>query len=396
MATSAQQVRAWQGPTILGYGFRPFFLGGAIFAAFAMAVWIGAISGVWNIPSAYGAVEWHAHELLWGYVPAVITGFLLTAIPNWTGRLPLVGKPLAILWLFWFAGRVAMFASVYLPATVAAAIDLTFLAALSFVVARELVAGRNWHNLKVLAMVAVLMIGNIVFHMQAISGEAASSGVGARIGVAAAILLIAIIGGRIIPSFTRNWLAKRGPGRLPAQFDRADQVVLAVTSLALATWTVLPESMISGVLGILAGLLNLYRLLRWTGWRTFDEPLVTILHAGYVFVPIGFIMTAASSLWPDVMPRAASQHAWMAGAIAIMTLAVMTRASLGHSGRPLMADRRISTIYALAITAAVSRIVSGVIPGVPWLLEIAGVAWILAFTGFAIVYAPLLAVRRTA
>jgi uncharacterized protein involved in response to NO len=154
--------------------------------------------------------------------------------------------------------------------------------------------------------------------------------------------------------------------------------------------------MISGVLGILAGLLNLYRLLRWAGWRTFEEPLVTILHAGYVFLPVGFIMTAASSLWPDLMPRAASQHAWMAGAIAIMTLAVMTRASLGHSGRPLMADRRISTIYALAITAAVSRIVSGVLPGVPWLLEIAGVAWILAFAGFAIVYAPLLAMRRTA
>lgn len=396
MATSAQQVRAWQGPAILGYGFRPFFLGGAIFAAFAMAVWIGAISGVWNIPSAYGAVEWHAHELLWGYVPAVIAGFLLTAIPNWTGRLPVVGKPLAILWLFWFAGRVAMFVSCYLPVEATAAIDLTFLVALSFVVARELVAGRNWHNLKVLAVVAMLMIGNIVFHMQAIAGEAASSGVGARIGVAAAILLIAIIGGRIIPSFTRNWLARRGPGRLPAQFDRADQVVLAVTSLALATWTALPESMISGVLGILAGLLNLYRLLRWAGWRTFEEPLVTILHAGYVFLPVGFIMTAASSLWPDLMPRAASQHAWMAGAIAIMTLAVMTRASLGHSGRPLMADRRISTIYALAITAAVSRIVSGVLPGVPWLLEIAGVAWILAFAGFAIVYAPLLAMRRTA
>lgn len=396
MATSAQQVRAWQGPAILGYGFRPFFLGGAIFAAFAMAVWIGAISGVWNIPSAYGAVEWHAHELLWGYVPAVIAGFLLTAIPNWTGRLPVVGKPLAILWLIWFAGRVAMFVSVHLPVTVAAAIDLTFLVALSFAVARELVAGRNWHNLKVLAVVAVLMIGNIVFHMQAITGEAASSGVGARIGVAAAILLIAIIGGRIIPSFTRNWLARRGPGRLPAQFDRADQVVLVATALALATWTAWPESITSGILGSLAGLLNAYRLLRWAGWRTFAEPLVTILHAGYVFVPIGFIMTAASSLWPDVMPRAASQHAWMGGAIAIMTLAVMTRASLGHSGRPLTADNRISTIYALAITAVVSRVASGVLPSVPWLLEIAGVAWILAFTGFVIVYAPLLAVRRAA
>lgn len=392
MATSAQQVRAWRGPALFGYGFRPFFLGAAAYAAFAMVVWVGVISGTWNIPSSYDPVAWHAHEFLWGYLPAVIAGFLLTAVPNWTGRLPIVGVPLAILWCIWLAGRFAMFGSSYVPIEVAAAIDTAFLLALALVVAREILAGKNRHNLMVLGVVGILIAGNVVFHMQVISGEHAAHGIGIRIGVAAAVLLIAVIGGRIVPSFTRNWLAKRG-GPLPAQFDWVDKTVLAVSLLALAAWVVFPESIISGYTGILAGLANFYRLARWVGWRSFAEPLVVILHIGYLFVPIGFVMTGGSALYPDAIPHAAAQHAWMAGAIAIMTLAVMTRASLGHSGRPLVASRQISAIYVLAVIAATTRIAAGIMPAIPWLLEIAAMAWILAFSGFVIVYAPLLALR---
>ncbi|MEP7173391.1 MAG: NnrS family protein [Aestuariivirga sp.] len=393
MATTAQQIRAWQGPAILGYGFRPFFLGAAAYAATVMAVWIGALLGAWSIPSAYGMVEWHAHEFIWGYLPAVIAGFLLTAIPNWTGRLPIVGVPLAILWCFWFAGRLAMFVSSYLPVTIAAAIDLSFLAVLLTVVAREIIAGRNWTNLKVLAVVTILAIGNIVFHTQVITGGNAASGIGVRIGMAATVLLIALVGGRIVPSFTRNWLAKRGPGALPAQFGWFDQAVLAVTVLALLLWTLFPASAVSGAIGLLTGALNLLRLARWAGWRSFAEPLVAILHAGYLFVPVGFLLTGSVALWPETVPRAAAQHAWMAGAIAVMTLAVMTRASLGHSGRPLVAGKGITAIYGLVTAAAVTRVFSGIVPGIPWLLEIAGAAWIMAFIGFVIIYIPLLVLR---
>ena len=390
MATSAQQIRAWQGPAVLGYGFRPFFLGAAAFAAMAMAAWIGAVVGAWTIPSAYGPVEWHAHEFLWGYLPAVIAGFLLTAIPNWTGRLPIVGMPLAILWCFWFAGRLAMFVSSYLPTAVAAGIDVSFLAALAFVVAREIIAGRNWKNLKVLVVVTILAAGNLVFHIQAITGGNAASGIGVRIGVAAAILLIAIVGGRIVPSFTRNWLARRGPGALPAPFGWIDQAALAVTVLALLLWTGFPASTVSGTIGLLAGALNVFRLARWAGWRCLAEPLVAILHAGFLFVPAGFLLTGTAALWPEIVPPAAAQHAWMAGAIAVMTLAVMTRASLGHSGRPLAAGKGTTAIYCLAITAVIARVISGIVPAIPWLLEFAGAAWIMAFLGFVIIYAPLL------
>ena len=182
---------------------------------------------------------------------------------------------------------------------------------------------------------------------------------------------------------------------MPAQFGRVDKIVLAVSLLALAAWVIFPESIVSGYTGILAGLANFYRLARWTGWCCFAEPLVVILHVGYLFVPIGFVLTGASVLYPDAIPHAAAQHAWMAGAIAIMTLAVMTRASLGHSGRPLVASRQISAIYLLAVVAATTRIAAGIAPAVPWLLEIAGMTWIMAFSGFVIVYAPLLALRRT-
>ena len=355
-----------------------------------MMIWIWSLAAGWAIPSAYGPVDWHAHEFLWGYLYAVAAGFLLTAIPNWTGRLPVVGLPLAVLWILWLCGRLAMFFSGYMPAALAAAIDLLFPAAFAFVVAREIIAGKNWRNLKVLAVFLLLTSGNVVFHYQAIKDGAAASGVGIRIGVAAGILLIIIIGGRIVPSFTGNWLAKRGPGRMPASFGVIDQVSLVITGAALAAWVAFPVSAPTGVLGLLAGGMNIVRLARWAGWRTLAEPLVAILHIGYLFVPAGFLLTAAAALWPETVPMAAAQHAWMAGAFSIMTIAVMTRASLGHSGLPLKADTKISMIYVLLISAAVLRIVYGFSPADFILVEFAGLCWILGFAGFVLVYTPIM------
>jgi uncharacterized protein involved in response to NO len=387
-------MRTWQGPALFSYGFRPFFLGAAAYAAIAMVLWIGIVTDAWSIPSTYDPVAWHAHEFLWGYLSAVIAGFLLTAIPNWTGRLPIVGVPLAILWSIWVLGRLAMFGSTGLPVEVSAAIDTAFLITLALVVAREIIAGRNWHNLMVLGVLSIFIAGNVVFHFQAISGENAAHGIGVRIGVAAAVLLIAIVGGRIVPSFTRNWLAKRG-GRLPAQFGWVDKAVLAVSLFALAAWVANPELEISGYIATVAGFANFYRLARWVGWRCFSEPLVAILHVGYLFVPIGFVLTGISTLYPELVPQAAALHAWTAGAFTIMTLAVMTRASLGHTGRLLVASKPVSAIYLFAIIAATARIAAGITPAIPWLLEIAGLAWIMAFVGFVVVYAPLLAKPRT-
>jgi uncharacterized protein involved in response to NO len=354
-----------------------------------MAVWIGALTGLWTIPSAFGPVEWHAHEFLWGYLSAVVAGFMLTAVPNWTGRLPIVGRPLALLWSSWAIGRLAVFFSAGLPAALTAGLDLLFLALLIFMLGAEIVAGRNWRNLKVLLLVSLLLAGNALFHVENMSGEALSPGYGIRLGIAGAILLITVIGGRIIPSFTRNWLARRAPGRLPEAFGNADKAAIAVTAAALFLWVALPGGLVTGWGLLAAGVANLLRLARWAGWRTMPEPLVSILHAAYLFVPLGFLLVGGAILWPDRVPQSTALHAWTAGAIVLMTLAVMTRAGLGHSGMPLTADRRISAIYLLAITAALSRIGAGFLPEASWLTHVAALSWILAFLLFTAVYGPL-------
>ena len=156
MATTAETLRAYQGPSIFSYGFRPFFLGGAIWAAAAMILFILLLHGIIALPAAFDAVDWHVHELLYGYLPAIVAGFLLTAVPNWTGRLPVAGAPLAGLFALWLAGRIAVAISARIGATAAAAIDISFLFALGATLAREIIAGQNKRNLKVLVLVALL------------------------------------------------------------------------------------------------------------------------------------------------------------------------------------------------------------------------------------------------
>lgn len=394
MASSAEQIRQWNGPAILGYGFRPFFLGAALFATLAMTAWIGALTGLWSVPSAFGPVEWHAHEFLWGYLSAVVAGFMLTAVPNWTGRLPIVGGPLAWLWSSWALGRLAVSFSEDLPLLLTAGLDLLFLVLLIAMLGREIVAGRNWRNLKVLLLVGILLAGNAVFHLENLSGGALSQGYGIRLGIGSAILLISVIGGRIIPSFTRNWLARRAPGRMPESFGILDKVAIAITAMALLLWAGLPEAPLTGVALLAAGVVNIFRLGRWAGWRSLPEPLVSILHVAFLFVPLGFLLLGISVFSPDRIPYSTAIHAWTSGAILLMTLAVMTRASLGHSGMPLTADRRISAIYLLAFTAALSRMGSSLAPDIPWLLHVAALSWILSFLLFVAVYAPLFLVRR--
>ena len=215
MSTTAEQMRAWSGPALLTYGFRPFFLGAGIWAALAMALWIPMLSGHIALPTRFDPVSWHAHEFLYGYLSAVVAGFLLTSVPNWTGRLPIVGWPLGGLFALWLIGRLAVAVSSVLPVWLAAAADLSMLVALAAVLTREIVAGKNWRNLMVLGLLGVLILGNGVFHFEAARGDYAAQGYGLRLGLGAGLMLIAVIGGRIVPSFTRNWLVRRGEGKLP-------------------------------------------------------------------------------------------------------------------------------------------------------------------------------------
>jgi uncharacterized protein involved in response to NO len=392
MSTTAEQARAYRGPAVLSFGFRPFFLAGAAWAALAIALWLPMLVGRLTLPTAFAPLEWHVHELLYGYVPAVVAGFLLTAVPNWTGRLAVVGTRLLALFLVWLAGRLAILFSQALGPGLSAAIDLAFLAVLGAVIAREIIAGNDKRNLKVLIMVALLFTGNAVFHLEA--GLKGSPHFGIRIGIAATVLLIMLMGGRIIPSFTRNWLAKRGPGRLPVPFGRFDIVAMAMSGAALAAWIAAPVNRVTAGLAVVAAVLNVLRLARWAGDRTGAEPLVTVLHAGFAFIPLGFALVALGILRPDVVTATGAVHAWSAGAIGLMTLAVMTRASLGHTGRPLTATPAIQVIYLAAGISAITRIAAAFDLLREPMLHVSATMWVVAFASFVIVFAPLLLRRR--
>lgn len=388
MSDRIAAARAYSGPAILSYGFRPFFLAGAIWAAVAVGLWLPVLSGRLTLPTALSPIDWHAHELVFGYVPAIVAGFLLTAVPNWTGRAPVKGWPLGALFGAWVIGRVAVLLSAKIGAGVAAGLDLVFLTALAGVIGREIVASGNARNLKVLAGVGLILLGNAIFHLEAITGR--GDGYGLRLGLGAAVFLIMLIGGRVIPSFTHNWLARREPGRLPVSLDRFDMAVLIGSGIALVCWVIAPLSAVTCWMSLAAGLLNTRRLYRWAGERTTGEALVLVLHVAYAWVPVGFLLLALAISAPGVVALNGALHAWTAGAIGLMTLAIMTRASLGHTGRALTAGRAVRLIYLAVGVSALAR----VIVAFGWqrdpLLTLAAICWVLAFGGFAVVYAPIL------
>ncbi len=390
---SIPRLRDYRGPAIFSYGFRPFFLFGSIYAGAMILIWLPVFDGELQLPTAFAPRDWHVHEMLFGYVAAIVGGFLLTAIPNWTGRLPLQGLPLAVLVSTWLAGRIAVCMSETIGWAIACAIDVTFLGLLAAAAAREIVAGRKWGNAPVVGIVSLLCLGNLAFHLEAHFNGIAEYAT--RFAIALVITLVALIGGRIVPSFTRNWLARQRPGRMPVPFGRFDAAVMAASVPALVGWIAAPGSTATGVLLIVAACLHFVRLARWAGYRTIPDRLVLILHLAYAFIPAGFLLSGLTAF--DVVPASAGIHAWTGGAIGSMTIAVMTRATLGHTGRTLKASGGTQMIYAAIVTAALARICASVDTSqMHVLLAVAGAAWVFAFLGFAVLYGRALCTNRLA
>jgi uncharacterized protein involved in response to NO len=392
VATTAESLRRYSGPPIFSFGFRPFFLCSALWAAAAVPIWIASFTlGDGMVGSVDGRV-WHIHEMLFGYLGGVIAGFLLTAVPNWTGRLPVTGTGLAGLFALWVAGRVAGFAPASL-AVPAAVVEAAFLVVFAAVVWREVLAARNRRNLPVCLMVTVLALANIAFHLR---GEFPAVGPGAeRAAVAVIIGLVALIGGRVTPSFTQNWTLAQGIAARPAPFGVFDRITLALTAVALVGWVLAPYGAIPGLLMLLAGGANAVRLWRWKGWLARREALVWILHAGYAWIAIGLALLGVAALVPAAVPFSAGVHALTAGAMGVMTLAMMTRATRGHTGRPRVADPATTAVYLTSLLAAVVRVCAPFhAEWSPVLLAVSAALWALAFLGFALAYGPML-VRRS-
>ncbi|MBU2531404.1 MAG: NnrS family protein [Alphaproteobacteria bacterium] len=393
MSTMSQS-RAWQGPPVFSYGFRPFFLMASIYAALVVALWVSWYLGAISVPTTFDPISWHVHELMFGYVLAVVAGFLLTAVPNWTGRLPVVGYPLIGLALLWLIGRIAVTLSGWLDPVSLAVLSFAFPLALLFVVAREVIIGNNTNNYVVIAALGVIVAAQALMQIQSWLGHSAETG--GRLAIAGAVMLIMIIGGRITPSFTRNWIRKANPGREPTPPGRFDTFALLAGGAGLLLWIfveMLPRELLvpAGVILIAAGTLHLIRQARWTPDRTLQEPLVLVLHAGYVFVPLGFILSGCAMIEPLAIAPLAGTHAWSAGAFGVMTLAVMTRATLGHTRRSLEASAGTVLVYSAAVLAALIRVAAALLPDYAVvLLQTSGALWCFAFLGFTFIYGPML------
>lgn len=380
-------------PAFLSQGFRPFFLAAGLWSAVALAVWIVMFATGTTLPSRFDPLAWHIHEMLFGFVMAAIAGFLLTAIPNWTKRLPVSGSQLALLATLWLLGRIACLISATVPPWIAVAADLSFPVVLVAVVAREIIAGRNWRNLPMVVPIIVLGIANFLMHLE-VDGVAVPSGLGWRLGLAAVLVLISVVAGRIVPSFTRNWLAKRPGSSLPAGHGWIDRAALGILHAGLVSWVFLPAFRPIGLFLLLGAALNFWRLLRWRGAATAVEPLLLVLHIGYAWLVLGVALLGLNMLNPD-LPQSAAIHALTAGAIGTMILAVMTRATRGHSGRELSADRITSLIYILVTVAAMTRVAAEF--SAAWttpLLITSACLWIAAFGGFVLGYGPMLFLPR--
>jgi uncharacterized protein involved in response to NO len=376
-------------PPILRGGFRPFFFGGACWAVIALTLWLLSLSGALTLPTAFDPLAWHRHEMLFGFVGAIMSGFLLTAIPNWTGRLPIAGWPLLSLFGLWLAARIAVLCSALIGRVPAAVIDVGFFVVLAVLGAREVVAAKN-RNVPIVGMILLFGLADALDHA-ALGGLIATPDIGWRTGIAIVVVLISLIGGRVTPSFTRNWMAKQGMKKgLPTQPGRLDLLVIAGTAIALLFWLARPEEQLTGVMLILAALLQLLRLSRWGGWRTARDPLVLILHVGYAWVPVGLFLLGWS-IAGSAVTRSAAIHALTAGAMTTMILAVMTRASLGHTGRELRANAATQAIYALVTIGAILRVAAslGVGPYMP-MIHTAGLLWGASLLLFLIAYAPVL------
>ena len=389
---SIEKRRGYDGPAIFERGFRPFFFLAGLWALIPLTLWVLIYLGMITPVTDMNTQAWHAHEMIFGYAGAALAGFALTAIPNWTGRLPVRGVRLVILVFLWLLARSLSVSTLFVDVSIyALAFESLFFIIFSALVFREILVGKNWRNLPVAiifslyGLAAILStLGNMALIISDLNFD--------RMAIATLVLLISLIGGRIVPSFTQNWLKQQGASELPVAFNRNDGIVLILSAIALICWLTLPyDSFIVWVAAATCSLMHIWRLSRWCGLATFREPLVAMLHVAYLWIAVGFAMVALTTL--DIVSESTAVHAWTTGAIASMTLAVMMRASLGHSGRALKADKATTAVFALITVAAITRLMAASMASTE-LITASAVLWIAGFALYVIAYTPILWKRK--
>ena len=370
------------------YGFRPFFLGTALYAGLAVPVWVLLLAaGTEQAEALSPARNWHVHEMVFGFLPAAMTGFLLTAIPNWTDRPPMHGPALMLVFGLWLAGRLVMAIPSIMP-VLALLIDASFLVVIAGLVWRELVLGRSWQQVPVAVVITFYAGANMFYHLSRVNGEDVD--LSARMALGLIMILLTLLGGRLVPNFTREFLNGQGTTRQPAGFSWVDALTIILTAVAALSWVWQPQSRLTGWLLMGAGFTNGGRMLRWYGWLTWREPLVLILHWGYAWVALALLLLGGSILGFGLAEEDAL-HALTTGAIGLMTLAVMTRATLGHTGRARHASPVTLGMYLLVTIGALVRVFGpGTDLSMTLVLAVAATSWSGAYLLFAAVYGPYL------
>lgn len=375
---------------LFDYGFRPFFLLCGLFALAIVPLWLFRFAHASVLFGALPGVYWHAHEMLFGFVGAAIAGFLLTAVPSWTGSPGFAGRPLISLVTLWLAGRIAMAMTDVLPFWLAAGIELSLFPALILFLAPPIVRARN-RNLPILAVVTVLWLIDAAFMRALQTGDLLLAAGAARVALDLILLLVVVIGGRIVPAFTGNALRRLGMEVAPVSRGWLEIIAIGSVAAIVICDLFFPDSTAAGVLAAVAAAAHAARLAGWRSFRTRGEPILWILHVAYAWVVVGLALKAAWLLG-DAGFAAKWQHALTYGAFGTMILAVMTRASLGHTGRPLMAKPSIAVAYSWLTAGALLRVFGGAWAPDHYLLwlTVSGAAWSLAFLIFVCVYGPIL------
>jgi uncharacterized protein involved in response to NO len=374
---------------IFNYGFRPFFLLAGVQAVVAMAVWLAVLHGMrWEM-AWLAPIQWHAHEMIFGFVVSALAGFLLTAVASWTGQRGFAGPPLMLLVAIWLGGRIAMAPGLGVPQALAAAMDLAFLPAVAIAITPSLIRAGNVRNFPLVAFLVLLFAANLLFHAPDLATRLGIRGL--TLAVDTILLMVVLVGGRIVPAFTGNALRTRHPDARVAAFGWVDRAALAAAATLLVVDQITPGGRLAGVVALIACVLHAWRLSRWQGWLTRDMPIAWVLHVAYAWIPVGLGLKALWLLWQFPV-GAVWLHALTAGAYATMILAVMTRAALGHTGRALVAAKPIVAAYVLVTLAALTRVFAPMaVPAMPQLTwTVAGILWIVAFVIYCAVYAPIL------
>ncbi len=376
---------------ILALGFRPFFLLAAIFAAAAVPAWLLMYEGLLEPAPYLPPTIWHGHEMIFGFAVAVIAGFLLTAATNWTGRRTATGLGLGALAALWIAGRLGLVIP-QTPAWLAVLLDVAFLPVLAIVLAVPLLATGNRRNVVFPVLLLTLGCLNLSIHLGAAGAVDWDPSRAVRVAIDLILLMIAVLGGRVIPSFTKNALphAKVAPCPKASILALASIAALAIAEIATG------NPLVTGAVALAAGLINILRMRGWGTFATLRHPILWILHVGYGWLAVGLILRGVAEL-TDLIPLDAGTHALTLGAVGSMIVGMMSRVALGHTGRSIVPAPMTVAAYWLVNLAALLRVLFSLVSDDTLRaasLIGSGVLWSLAFLLFALVYLPILSRPR--